>query len=148
MLKLYQISNSKISLLYNGKFSKNLNDDNITTLFFQNETFNWMQNDIDIKNNKLTINGVGIIKDSLFRKINTLGGIKSSKFNFKSVVPLNFKKIERFSHNHFDYISNLKNFVVNQMAMFICQYWRPVELKSRFQISQKSQFSRFSSTGR
>ena len=111
LLKLYQISNSKISLLYNGKFSKNLNDDNITTLFFQNETFNWMQNDIDIKNNKLTINGVGIIKDSLFRKINTLGGIKSSKFNFKSVVPLNFKKIERFSHNHFDYISNLKNFV-------------------------------------
>lgn len=111
LLKLYQISNSKISLLYNGKFSKNLNDDNITTLFFQNETFNWMQNDIDIKNNKLTINGVGIIKDSLFRKINTLSGIKSSKFNFKSVVPLNFKKIERFSHNHFDYISNLKNFV-------------------------------------
>ena len=111
LLKLYQISNSKISLLYNGKFSKNLNDDNITTLFFQNETFNWMQNDIDIKNNKLTINGVGIIKDSLFRKINTLGRIKSSKFNFKSVVPLNFKKIERFSHNHFDYISNLKNFV-------------------------------------
>ncbi len=109
--KLYQISNSKISLLYNGKFSKILNDDNTNSLFFQNETFNWMQNDIDIKNNKLTLNGVGIIKDSLFRKINTLVGIKSSKFNFKSIVPLNFKKIERFSHSHYDYLSNLKNFV-------------------------------------
>ena len=111
MLRLYQISNSKISLLYNGKFSKILKDNDLAALFFQNETSDWMQNDIDIKNNKLTVNGVGVVKDSLFSKINTLRGIKTSKFNFKSVVPLNFKKIERFSHNHFEYISNLKNFV-------------------------------------
>tara|TARA_B100000925_G_scaffold288744_1_gene270332 strand:- start:772 stop:3147 length:2376 start_codon:yes stop_codon:yes gene_type:complete len=111
MLRLYQISNSKISLLYNGKFSKILKDNDLAALFFQNETSDWMQNDIDIKNNKLTVNGVAVIKDSLFSKINTLRGIKTSKFNFKSVVPLNFKKIERFSHNHFEYISNLKNFV-------------------------------------
>ena len=111
MLRLYQISNSNISLLYNGKISKILKDNDLATLFFQNEASDWMQNDIDIKNNKLTVNGVAIVKDSLFNKINTLRGIKTSKFNFKSVVPLNFKKIERFSHNHFKYISNLKNFV-------------------------------------
>ena len=65
---------------------------------------------MDLDNKKLTLNGVGLVNDSIFKNINALRNIQPNKFEFKSIVPTNFKKLERYSHSHDNYKSNLQNF--------------------------------------
>ena len=110
LLKLYNISNSGISLFTQNEFFEFVNSENLKEIFTEIESLDWTQYDLDLDNKKLTLNGVGLVNDSIFKNINALKNIKPSKFEFKSIVPTNFKKLERYSHSHDNYKSNLENF--------------------------------------
>ncbi len=110
LLKLYNISNSGISLFTQNEFFEFVNSENLKEIFTEIESLDWTQYDLDLDNKKLTLNGVGLVNDSIFKNINTLRNIQPNKFEFKSIVPTNFKKLERYSHSHDNYKSNLENF--------------------------------------
>tara|TARA_B100001057_G_scaffold497120_1_gene600411 strand:- start:3669 stop:6038 length:2370 start_codon:yes stop_codon:yes gene_type:complete len=110
LLKLYNISNSGISLFTQNEFFEFINSENLKEIFTESESLDWTQYDLDLDNKKLTLNGVGLVNDSIFKNINALRNIQPNKFEFKSIVPTNFKKLERYSHNHDNYKSNLENF--------------------------------------
>ena len=110
LLKLYNISNSGISLFTQNEFFEFVNSENLKEIFTESESLDWTQYDLDLDNKKLTLNGVGLVNDSIFKNINALRNIQPNKFEFKSIVPTNFKKLERYSHSHDNYKSNLENF--------------------------------------
>ena len=110
LLKLYNISNSGISLFTQNEFFEFVNSENLKEIFTEIESLDWTQYDLDLDNKKLTLNGVGLVNDSIFKNINALRNIQPNKFEFKSIVPTNFKKLERYSHSHDNYKSNLENF--------------------------------------
>ena len=110
LLKLYNISNSGISLFTQNEFFEFVNSENLKEIFTEIESLDWTQYDLDLDNKKLTLNGVGLVNDSIFKNINALRNIQPNKFEFKSIVPTNFKKLERYSHSHDNYKSNLQNF--------------------------------------
>ena len=108
--KLLNIANSNISLFTQNEFFEFVDSQNLKEVFVENESLDWTQYDLDLDNKKLTLNGVGFINDSIFEKINALKNNQPNKFEFKSIIPTNFKKLERYTHNHNNYKSNLKNF--------------------------------------
>ena len=110
LIKLYNIANSDISLFTQNEFFRFINSDNLKEIFTESESLDWTQYDLDLDNKKLTLNGVGLVNDSIFKNINALRNIQPSKFEFASIVPINFKKLERYSHSHNNYKSNLENF--------------------------------------
>ena len=118
--KLYDISNSNITLLISQKFSIYLKNTNLSEIFKSSEFDDWMQYDIEINKNSINLNGVGIIRDSVFKKINVFKNINPSKSNINKIVPLNFKKFERISYNHNEFISAIKNKIsINKLKKVI-----------------------------
>ena len=67
--KLYDVSDSNITIFISENFSQNLNDFNPNNIFNISEITDWMQYDIEINKNSLTLNGLGILQDSVFKKI-------------------------------------------------------------------------------
>ena len=107
--KLYNISNSNITLFVSEKMSDYLNDSKMNEIFNISNFTDWMQFDVEINNKSLTLNGVGIINDSIFKKINVLKNVESSKSKIIKIIPINFKSFNRTAYNHYEYISNIEN---------------------------------------
>ena len=67
-----------------------------------------MQFDVEIKNDRLTLNGIGVLQDSIFKKINVFKNISPTVSNLNKIIPINFKNFQRTAYNHYDIITNLK----------------------------------------
>ena len=106
---LYNISNSNISLFISNNFSKYLRNSNLKKLFKTSDISDWIQFDIELNQNKLTLNGIGFQHDSIFKKINILKDISPSLSNINKIIPSNFKQFKRIAYNHSKIISNLEN---------------------------------------
>ena len=77
--KLYNISNSNTTLFISDEFPEYLKNPNLYEIFKEIDVKKWMQYDIELNKKTLTINGVGIIQDSIFSKINIFKNIAPSK---------------------------------------------------------------------
>ena len=107
--KLYNISSSNISLLISNNFSKYLKNSTISKLFQTSAISDWIQFDIELNQNKITLNGIGFQRDSIFKKINVLKDINPSLSIINKIIPSNFKQFKRIAYNHSKIISNLEN---------------------------------------
>lgn len=117
---LYNISNSNISLFISNNFSKYLKNYRLRKLFKTSDISDWMQFDIELNQNKLTLNGIGFQHDSIFKKINLLKDIKPSLSNINKIIPPNFKQFKRIAYNHSKLISNLENKIsINELKKII-----------------------------
>ena len=118
--KLYNISNSNTTLFISDEFPEYLKNPNLYEIFKEIDVKKWMQYDIELNKKTLTINGVGIIQDSIFSKINIFKNIAPSKSNINKIVPINFKKFKRVSYEHSEFISVIKNEVsINELKKII-----------------------------
>lgn len=107
--KLYGISDSNVTIFISEKFSQNLNDFNLSNIFNISEITDWMQYDIEINKNSLTLNGLGILNDSIFKKINLLKNIIPSESKIHKIVPNSFKFFERKAYEHYEFISSVES---------------------------------------
>ena len=92
--KLYNISSSNISLLISNNFSKYLKNSTISKLFQTSAISDWIQFDIELNQNKITLNGIGFQRDSIFKKINVLKDINPSLSIINKIIPSNFKQFK------------------------------------------------------
>jgi len=118
--KLYNISNSNISLFISNNFSKYLKNSNLKELFKTSNVSDWIQFDIELNPNKLILNGIGFQHDSILKKINILKDISPSQSNINKIIPSNFKQFKRIAYNHSKIISNLENKIsINELKKVI-----------------------------
>jgi len=118
--KLYNISSSNISLLISNNFSKFLKNSNLKKLFKTSAISDWIQFDIELNQNKLTLNGIGFQQDSILKKINILKDVNPSLSIINKIIPSNFKQFKRIAYNHSKIISNLENKIsINELKKVI-----------------------------
>ena len=118
--KLYNISNSNISLFISNNFSKYLKNSNLRKIFNNSNISDWIQFDIELNQHKLTLNGIGFQHDSIFKKINILKDINPNISNINKIIPSNFKQFKRIAYNHSKIISNLENKIsINELKKAI-----------------------------
>ena len=118
--KLYNISNSNISLFISNNFSKYLKNSNLRKIFNISNISDWIQFDIELNQHKLTLNGIGFQHDSIFKKINILKDINPTTSNINKIIPANFKQFKRIAYNHSKIISNLENKIsINELKKVI-----------------------------
>ena len=104
--KLYNISNSKIALFISNDFKNYIENKELFSLFNINKLSNWIQYDIDLNQNGITLNGLAFQNDSIPKEISYLNGIKPGKSNFINIVPNNFSDFQRTSFNYYKYLEN------------------------------------------
>ena len=107
--KLYDISDSNITIFISENFSQNLNDLNLNNIFNLSEITDWMQYDIEINKNSLTLNGLGILQDSVFKKINLLKNTTPTSSKINKIIPTNFKYFQRKAYEHYAFISSIES---------------------------------------
>ena len=107
--RLYDISNSNMTIFISENFSQYFKNTNLNKIFNISQITDWMQFDIELNNNSMVLNGLGIIRDSIFKKINILKNTNPSISNINKVVPINFKYYERSAYEHDKYIRIVKN---------------------------------------
>lgn len=118
--KLNKISNTNTTLFISEKFSNYLNNTKLKEIFKTSNISDWMQFDVEINKNNLTLNGVGILQDSIFKKINILKNTTPSKSNINKIVPVNFKYFKRIAYDHDKYISKIENEIsINELKTVI-----------------------------
>ena len=78
------------------------------SLFNINKLSNWIQYDIDLNQNGITLNGLAFQNDSIPKEISYLNGIKPSKSNFINIIPNNFSDFQRTSFNYYKYLENFE----------------------------------------
>jgi hypothetical protein len=106
--KLYNISNSKIALFISNDFKNYIENKELFSLFNINKLSNWIQYDIDLNQNGITLNGLAFQNDSIPKEISYLNGIKPSKSNFINIIPNNFSDFQRTSFNYYKYLENFE----------------------------------------
>ena len=118
--KLNKISNTNTTLFISEKFSNYLNNTKLKEIFKTSNISDWMQFDVEINKNNLTLNGVGILQDSIFKKINILKNTTPTKSNINKIVPVNFKYFKRIAYDHDEYISKIENEIsINELKTVI-----------------------------
>ncbi|MBT6654804.1 MAG: hypothetical protein HOB57_05125, partial [Flavobacteriaceae bacterium] len=73
-----------------------------------NKLSNWIQYDIDLNQNGITLNGLAFQNDSIPKEISYLNGIKPSKSNIINIIPNNFSDFQRTSFNYYKYLENFE----------------------------------------
>jgi hypothetical protein len=106
--KLYNISSSEIALFISNNFKSYIENDELLSLFNITKLSNWIQYDIDLNQNGLTLNGLAFQNDSIPKEISYLNGIKSSKSNFTNIIPNNFSDFQRIGFNYYKYLENFE----------------------------------------
>ena len=106
--KLYNISNSKIALFISNDFKNYIENKELFSLFNINKLSNWIQYDIDLNQNGITLNGLAFQNDSIPKEISYLNGIKPSKSNIINIIPNNFSDFQRTSFNYYKYLENFE----------------------------------------
>ena len=117
--KLYDISNSEISLLISENIKDYLDNKKLFSFFNISKLSNWIQYDIDLNQNGLTLNGLAFLNDSVPKNISYLSGIKPSKSNFIQIIPNSFSDFQRTGFNYYKY---LENFEKNESITKINEY--------------------------
>tara|TARA_B110000259_G_C14031901_1_gene407126 strand:+ start:4285 stop:6669 length:2385 start_codon:yes stop_codon:yes gene_type:complete len=118
--KLYNISSSNTTLFISDSFSNYLKYSNLNEIFNISNITDWMQFDVEIKNDRLTLNGIGVLQDSIFKKINVFKNISPTVSNLNKIIPINFKNFQRTAYNHYDIITNLKEEIsINELKKVI-----------------------------
>ena len=107
--KLYDISNSEISLLISENIKDYLDNKKLFSFFNISKLSNWIQYDIDLNQNGLTLNGLAFLNDSVPKNISYLNGIKPSKSNFIQIIPNSFSDFQRTGFNYYKYLENFEN---------------------------------------
>ena len=107
--KLYDISNSEISLLISENIKDYLDNKKLFSFFNISKLSNWIQYDIDLNQNGLTLNGLAFLNDSVPKNISYLSGIKPSKSNFIQIIPNSFSDFQRTGFNYYKYLENFEN---------------------------------------
>tara|TARA_B100001093_G_scaffold238302_1_gene228326 strand:- start:15520 stop:17898 length:2379 start_codon:yes stop_codon:yes gene_type:complete len=107
--KLFDISDSNITIFISENFSRNLNDLNLNNIFNLSEITDWMQYDIEINKNSLILNGLGILQDSVFKKINILQNTTPTLSKINKIIPTNFKYFQRKAYDHYAFISSIES---------------------------------------
>ena len=106
--KLYNISSSEIALFISNNFKSYIENEELLSLFNITKLSNWIQYDIDLNQNGLTLNGLAFQNDSIPKEISYLNGIKSSKSNFTNIIPNNFSDFQRIGFNYYKYLENFE----------------------------------------
>ena len=106
--KLYNISSSEIALFISNNFKSYIENEELISLFNITKLSNWIQYDIDLNQNGLTLNGLAFQNDSIPKEISYLNGIKSSKSNFTNIIPNNFSDFQRIGFNYYKYLENFE----------------------------------------
>ena len=106
--KLYNISNSEIVLFISENFNDYLENKNLFSFFNIKKLSNWIQYDIDLSQNGLTLNGLAFQNDSIPKNISYLDGTKPSKSNFTNIIPRNFSNFQRVAFNYYKYLENFE----------------------------------------
>ena len=106
--KLYNISNSEIGLFISEDFENYLDNHKLFNFFKISKLSNWIQYDVELNQNELTLNGLAFQNDTIPRNISYLNGIKPSESNFTNIIPSNFSNFHRYSFNYFKYLENFE----------------------------------------
>ena len=107
--KLFNISDSNITIFISENFSRNLTDLNLNNIFNLSEITDWMQYDIEINKKSLILNGLGILQDSVFKKINLLKNTTPTLSKINKIIPTNFRYFQRKAYDHYAFISSIES---------------------------------------